>query len=156
MPKLGRRVYRTTLKNLSYALCLILFQLLGLAKTYVVVPAALAETPPRHPLTVDQIFAQNPVLERISACESTGDPNGTPRQFNSDGTPLWGNDPKTGKPIMRDVGIMQVNTWAHSAEIASSGLDVVNSEWDNAWYGFVLYKRSGTAPWAASKGCWGK
>jgi hypothetical protein len=42
-------------------------------------------------------------LKRVAACESTGDVHGTPRQFHLNGSPLWGNDRKTGLPVTRDV-----------------------------------------------------
>jgi hypothetical protein len=93
-------------------------------------------------------------LERIAACESTGSVTGEPRQFLPDGSPLWGTDPKTRKPIKRDVGILQINTWAHKDELAKLGLNVVDSEADNIKYGIMLYERSGTEPWIASEDCW--
>jgi hypothetical protein len=101
-------------------------------------------------------FAGYPVLERIAACESEGSPTAIPRQFHSDGSILWGNDPKTGKPIMRDVGILQINTWAHAEEIVAMHLDVISSETDNIKFGEYLYNKYGTQPWTASEGCWGK
>jgi hypothetical protein len=116
--------------------------------------ATIVPVPANH-LTATQILQAYPVLERISACESTGDMKGTPRQFNSDGTPLWGNDVKTGKPIKRDVGIFQINTIAHAAELSKLGLDVISNIDDNADYALILYERDGTEPWDASKNCWG-
>lgn len=154
------------MKNPIYATILsLLFKaaiLLGsLNSTYAVVPPALADTPPRHPLTVAQIYAVAPILRPIFACESTGDASGTPRQFNADGSILWGQeaDPVTGKTIIvkRDVGEAQINTWVHAAEIKAQGLDVENNEWDNVWFGYELWLQNGTQPWIASKAtCWGK
>ena len=51
--------------------------------------------------SVLQEALSNPVLKRIAACESTGNPNAVPRQFNRDGAPL-GETIRTGKPIVRD------------------------------------------------------
>jgi hypothetical protein len=111
----------------------------------------------RHPLTVAQIYATAPILRPIFACESSGDKNGTPRQFKSDGGILWGHDPKTGLEIKRDVGEAQINTWVHEDEIAAQHLNVKTNEWDNVWFGYELYLESGTQPWIASKAtCWGK
>lgn len=105
-------------------------------------------------LTPDEVFALYPVLRRISACESTGSPNGLPRQFLANGSPLWGNDPTTGKPIKRDVGIFQLNTWVWAAKAKTMGLDIVNSADDNATFAEWLYEQQGTSPWNPSKGCW--
>lgn len=111
--------------------------------------------------TISQIYALAPILRTIAACESTGSPTGQPRQFLANGSPLWGeeNDPTTGKVIIvqRDVGELQINTWAHAEEIKKLGLDVIGSEADNVYYGYLLYQQSGTVPWNASKKtCWGQ
>ena len=58
------------------------------------------------------------ILERVAACESTGSPDGTPRQFNSDGSILWGRD-ASGTVIQRDCGMFQINTKAHADELKS-------------------------------------
>ena len=139
------------MKSILYAL---------LSKLSLVLVALAATTTATYPVTplpanpVSRAEVLPPVLERVAACESTGDPNGTPRQFNNDGTPLWGNDPTTGKPVMRDVGIFQINTWVHADELKKLGLDVVHSEADNETYALILYRRNGLKDWAASKGCW--
>jgi len=93
-----------------------------------------------------------PVLERVAAGESTGNPNGTPRQFNADGSILWGNDSTTGKPIERDVGEFQIDTWVWGTD--SDGLDVVHSQADTIAFALKLYAQDVLAPWAASKACW--
>jgi hypothetical protein len=104
--------------------------------------------------TPAEVFAKYPILRRIASCESSGNVNAVPRQFLSDGTPLWGEDPVTKIRFHRDVGILQINTKAHAAELAKLGLDVVNSETDNVYYAEILYERSGTEPWVASMNCW--
>ena len=62
-------------------------------------------------------------LYRIAACESNGSPNAVPRQFNADGSILWGEEhTPTGTIIVqRDCGLFQINTWAHAAELHSLG-----------------------------------
>lgn len=117
--------------------------------------ATYSIVPPSAPrLSIAQIWATDPNLERVCSCESWGDPSKVPRQFNTDGSPLWGNDPKTGKPIKRDVGECQINTLAHADELARLHLDVVNSAADNVAYANILYQRNGLKDWAPSKQCW--
>jgi hypothetical protein len=103
---------------------------------------------------VAQIYAEVPVLREIAACESTGSKTGQPRQFLPNGDVLWGNDPKTGQPIKRDVGELQINTWVWGKEAAGMDLDIVNSEHDNVYFGYLLYEKYGEQPWSASEGCW--
>jgi hypothetical protein len=100
------------------------------------------------------LFAGYPLLRRISACESTGSPEGTPRQFLSDGSILWGNDPKTGLPIHRDEGAMQINTWVWSSTAQKMG-DDLNTLHGNIAFGKYLFDTYGSSPWNASRGCWG-
>jgi hypothetical protein len=132
------------LQNALQALFFVLTALAAQTSTYTVQPLNAPATPQNLPA----------IMVRVAACESTGNPNGTPRQFNSDGSPLWGNDPITGKPIMRDVGYFQINTYAHAEELKALGLDVVHSEADNIAYAMILYKRNGLKDWTASENCW--
>jgi hypothetical protein len=99
------------------------------------------------------LFTGYPQLERIAACESTGDPDGIPRQFKSDGSILWGNDPKTGQPIHRDIGMLQINEWVWGNLARSMG-DDLTTEKGNFAFGLYLYQKYGVAPWSASKNCW--
>jgi hypothetical protein len=99
------------------------------------------------------LYAAYPTLRRIAACESTGSPDGIPRQFNDDGSILWGNDPKTGQPIHRDMGELQINTWVWASTAQKMGLDL-KTEAGNFAFGVFLYQKYGTAPWTASAGCW--
>ena len=94
-----------------------------------------------------------PLLRRISACESTGDVNGAPRQFLLDGSVLWGNDPATGKPIKRDEGILQINSYVWGKLAASMGDDLA-TEAGNLAFGKWLFDTQGSAPWNASRNCW--
>jgi hypothetical protein len=75
-------------------------------------------------------------------------------KFNAFCSILWSLDPKTGKPIQRDIGDLKINLDAHRSELDTLGLDVVHSEADNIAYGKVLYVREGLKPWFASKHCW--
>ena len=93
------------------------------------------------------------LLERIAACESTGDPNGTPRQFLPDGSVLWGNDPVTGKPVKRDEGILQINSYVWGRLAASMGDDLA-TEAGNLAFGKWLFDEYGAGPWSASEECW--
>lgn len=110
---------------------------------------------PERP-TPAQIYAQAPLLERAAACESMGDVNASPRQFNASGTILWGQqlDPVTNEVVIvkRDCGELQINTavWGRYPQ----GLDVCGSEADNVYFGWTLYQKYGMAPWSASKSCW--
>jgi len=91
----------------------------------------------------------------VAACESTGNPNGSPRQFNADGSILWGNElmpDGSVQVVQRDCGEFQINTWAHGRY--PDGLDVCNSQADNEAYALILYQQKGLQPWSASKNCW--
>ena len=98
-------------------------------------------------------WAGYPLLERISACESTGDAHGIPRQFLPDGSILWGNDAITGKPIKRDIGMFQINEWVWKPLADKMGDDLATSK-GNFAFGIYLYNKYGTAPWTASERCW--
>lgn len=116
------------------------------AATYTVLP-------PAH-MTAAQVYDQVPVLRPIAACESMGDASATPRQFNADGSILWGMN-ASGTIVQRDCGEGQINTWVHGRY--PNGLDVCGNEDDNVYEMYLLYKESGTKPWNASKAsCWAK
>jgi hypothetical protein len=132
--------------------------LINARATTIILPSASAatqataqlSTPPSLTPTIDL----PPILDRACSCESTGDPTKGPRQFNTDGSILWGNDPNTGKPIKRDVGACQINTIAWAKLIASSNLDAVNSLHDNEAFALMIYNAHGMQPWSPSKSCW--
>src|SRR5580704_5631935 len=122
MPRLPKRAAgrpAPIIKTLYALLGKLSLLLVALAAT---TTAVYPVSPP--PPSVAQILADNPVLRRVSACESTGNPDGTPRQFNADGSPLWGNDPTTGKPIQRDLGEFQINTWVWERTAEKVGDDL--------------------------------
>src|SRR5579862_6759430 len=108
---------------------------------------------PSNAANLTQI-SQGTMLYRVAACESTGNPNGTPRQFNSDGSILWGNDPNIKGATTTDVGMFQISLKYHGNEVRQLGLDVVHSEQDNITYALLLYRRFGLQPWSASRHCW--
>lgn len=92
-----------------------------------------------------------PIMQRIAGCESTGDASGTPREFNSNGSILWGNDSQ-GKVIKRDCGEFQINTWVWGRNPQKQ--DVCESQSANISFAMSLYSKYGTSPWNASKSCW--
>ncbi len=100
----------------------------------------------------EDIWAGYPILRRICACESTGSPTSEPRQFNDDGSILWGKE--KGKIVKRDVGACQINTKAHKKILKQMDLDVINSLEDNVEYAKILYDRNGVNDWRASISCW--
>lgn len=98
---------------------------------------------------IEETFETYPLLRHIAYCES-GQGSGQPyRQFEADGTPFKS---RLGTP---DYGIMQISLTYHKKESERLGYDVLHSADDNVAYGLYLYKKYGTAPWNASKGCWG-
>lgn len=82
-------------------------------------------------------------LYTIALCESGG------RQFNANGSLV--RDSVTGT----HVGIYQLGS--HFVKQAREmGLDVVKKPEDNIKMAIYIYNTQGTAPWLASKDCWGK
>jgi hypothetical protein len=121
-------------------------------KVYAVAPIAISR-PKTAQIGAIDLFSGNPTLRRIAACESTGDANGTPRQFIENGSVLWGTDPRTDKVIKRDEGELQINTWIWGPTAAKMNLDLA-TENGNVAFGKYLYEKYGTSPWTASEGCW--
>lgn len=90
-----------------------------------------------------------PELKRICACESVGNPNAEPIQFNKEGTVLRGVINKA------DTGMCQLNTKYHLATAQKLGLDIFTAE-GNKGYAEWLYEQEGNLPWHWSKHCWDK
>ena len=88
-------------------------------------------------------YADTPILVEIARCESTF------AQFDKDGNVI------RGKVNSQDVGVMQINEKYHSDTAKVLGLDLHTIE-GNVKYAKHLYEEQGTAPWSASKPCWGK
>jgi hypothetical protein len=87
-------------------------------------------------------FAKTPVLAQVAKCESRF------RQFDKNGQVL------RGLAVREDVGIMQVNEYYHKDVSTKLGFDIYTLD-GNLAYAKWLYDREGTAPWSASKACWG-
>lgn len=88
-------------------------------------------------------YASTPILAEIAKCESHF------RQFNPDGSVLHGSS------VWSDTGIMQINSFYQGAKAIDKNLDI-NTVTGNLAYGWYLYQKEGTTPWASSKKCWGK
>lgn len=92
--------------------------------------------------TVEEYFADAPVMVVISQCESHF------RQFEMDGGVY------RGKQNNQDVGVMQINEYYHLKTSEKLGYDIYTLE-GNMAYARYLYEKEGTAPWISSKPCWG-
>lgn len=90
----------------------------------------------------------DPTLKRICSCESNGNPNGEPRQFNSDGTVL------RGKINSNDVGQCQISEtyWLDMANKLGYNLETSEGNIRMANY---IYEKHGASPWKWSVSCHG-
>lgn len=91
---------------------------------------------------VKTYFADEPVMYAIAGCESHY------RQYDSNGSVLRNAHSSA-------VGIFQIMDSVHADVAANLGIDIYTMQ-GNAAYAKFLYDNEGTAPWLASKGCWGK
>jgi hypothetical protein len=89
-----------------------------------------------------------PKLKRICACESAGNPDAIPQQYEADGVTVL-----TGRITPEDKGMCQVNEYYHGEQSRRMGLDLLDPH-DNVAYANWLYEMEGTAPWSASRKCW--
>jgi hypothetical protein len=88
--------------------------------------------------------------KRICSCESQGDPDRAPRQFDAKGNLLL------GEPDPMDVDACQISTrpkYGHAEEARKLGLDLFTYA-GNIAYAKILYDREGESPWKWSKGRW--
>ena len=92
---------------------------------------------------VRENFADTPILAEIARCESEF------RQFDKNGQVV------RGRVDNADVGVMQINERYHLETAKKLGLNIHTIE-GNMAYARVLYEKSGSQPWSASKPCWGK
>ena len=103
--------------------------------------------PIEKPVTLEayvrEYFKETPILAEISRCESTF------RQVDKDGEVL------RGVVNGSDLGLMQVNEFYHGKKATELGFDLMTVD-GNLAYAKYLYEQEGTAPWSASKKCWGK
>jgi hypothetical protein len=105
------------------------------------------QQPMPQPQTVEQYvrdyFVDEPVMAEIASCESHF------KQFGADGQVV--KNPKSSA-----VGIFQIMSSIHSTFADEKlGLDIYTIQ-GNLAYAKYLYSKDGTAPWNASKSCWGK
>lgn len=90
-----------------------------------------------------------PGLKPICACESTGNRDGEPRQFKSDGSVL------RGVVNSDDIGQCQINLKYHGEAAEKLGIDLFTNE-GNIQYANLLYIKEGARPWSWSKNCHGQ
>jgi hypothetical protein len=103
-------------------------------------PFASAQTVEEY---VRDYFVDEPVMIAIASCESQF------RHSDKDGKIL--KNPKSSA-----VGVFQIMSSIHASNANKNlGLDISTIE-GNAAYARHLYEKSGTKPWKASQGCWGK
>jgi soluble lytic murein transglycosylase-like protein len=91
---------------------------------------------------VREYYDDVPVLAEIASCESQF------RQFDNNGNVIKNANSSA-------VGIMQIMSSIHDPVADKLGLDIYTIQ-GNLAYARYLYEESGTAPWNASKSCWGK
>jgi hypothetical protein len=95
----------------------------------------------------NDIWDGYPLLKMIGSCESNGDPNEEPRQFNTDGTLL------RGYPNPNDVGAMQINVPTWGAKAKELGFDIYTYG-GNIAMGKWIFDTYGSQPWKYSENCW--
>jgi hypothetical protein len=95
------------------------------------------------------IWQSRPLLKHITSCESNGDPNKEPREFNSSGTVLH------GYPNPDDIGLGQINLPTWGAKAKELGFDLYTYQ-GNLDMTFWIYDHYGWKPWTYSRGCWGR
>lgn len=81
-------------------------------------------------------------MVEIARCESHF------TQFNTDGSVF------RGKVNRKDIGYFQINEYWNGAMAKKLGYDIYTEE-GNIGFALYLYHTQGTAPWNASKPCWG-
>ncbi len=91
---------------------------------------------------VREYYAEDPVLISIARCESKF------RQYDENGQVLRGVE------VPDDIGLMQINEHFHGETAKGLGFDIRTID-GNLAYAKYLYEKQGTAPWTASKACWG-
>ena len=92
-----------------------------------------------------------PELRRMCACESTGDPNKEPRQFDEQGNVVkgWFSDKEN-----TDWGMCQISDKYWLKKSQELGYDIFTRE-GNLKMAEWLYEAQGTYPWRWSKSCHG-
>ena len=92
---------------------------------------------------IKSYFADEPLMIDIARCESQF------RQYDADGSV------HRGVVNNKDVGVMQVNEYYHSAVAKKLGLDLYTIQ-GNVAYARYLYDKEGLQPWVSSSPCWDK
>jgi hypothetical protein len=87
-----------------------------------------------------------PQLVPICACESVGNPNAIPQQFNKDGSVI------KGKINPSDIGMCQINLRYWGQKAIDLGFDIY-TEQGNIKMANWIYDHQGTSPWIWSRGC---
>lgn len=99
---------------------------------------------PQEPVPAPKELPEH--LKPVCACESLGDPNAEPRQFNADGSVVHGPG--------NNWGICQINATAHAEEAKALGIDYMTRE-GNIDFALYLYSKRGYKPWYPWSGhCW--
>jgi hypothetical protein len=92
---------------------------------------------------IQNYFLNEPVMIKIAECESHF------TQYGKDGQVVK-------NPNSTAVGVFQIMASVHGT-LADQKLGIdINTLQGNAAYAQYLYQTQGTAPWSASKACWGK
>lgn len=125
---------------------LVFLPLVAKTAVYRAEPVAIA---PAQNQVLDYQWQGYALLKHIASCESTGDPNKEPREFNASGTVL------RGYPNPNDVGLAQINipTWGANAKALGDDLFTYQG---NLAFAKWLFDHEGDEPWKYSKGCWGR
>lgn len=89
----------------------------------------------------------HPKLVPVCACESGQGKNGTPKQFNPDGSVRF------GKINPLDTGMCQINQKYWLEKSKELGFDIF-TEQGNIKMANWIYDRHGLQPWDWSKSCW--
>lgn len=113
-------------------------------ETVAEIPTAFAEESVQSEPQVPPLY---PTLKRICSCESTGQPDREPQQFNADGSV------KRGVINPLDTGMCQINLYYHEEAATKMGLDL-ETEYGNAVYANWLFDNEGSTPWNWSRSCW--
>ncbi|MCR4311251.1 MAG: hypothetical protein NUV54_01645 [Candidatus Taylorbacteria bacterium] len=92
---------------------------------------------------VREYFKDTPILAEIAGCETRF------RHTDKNGDTIRGeiNDD--------DLGVMQINTYYHSAEAKKAGIQLATLK-GNMAFAKRLYEKFGTSPWDSSSVCWKK
>lgn len=110
-------------------------------------------TEPIKPIVEEIVLP--PELKPICGCESVGDPNLEPLQFNEDGTPKQRkNYDRYGVYWSSDWGACQINDYFWQDDALELGLDYKYNKNDNYKMALHVLKKQGLGAWDDSGNCW--